>query len=184
MEGISKKAAVFDIQKLEWMNGQYISVLQAEKLFGMVIDKYISDNLLDETPSGDKKEHLLAVIDLVKQRCRFVDDVVEQSRYFFDVELEYEEKALKKHWKENTAVLLEKFLASLQKLQSWDEQSLESSLRALAETEEVGAGKIIHPVRLLLTGCGVSPGLFEVMVLMGRQLCAKRIRDGIDKLSA
>ena len=141
MEGISKKAAVFDIQKLEWMNGQYISVLQAEKLFGMVIDKYISDNLLDETPSGDKKEHLLAVIDLVKQRCRFVNDVVEQSRYFFDVELEYEEKALKKHWKENTAVLLEKFLASLQKLQSWDEQSLESSLRGTGRNGRSGGGK-------------------------------------------
>ena len=182
LEDINKRNAVFDQTKLLWMNGQYLSRMKAGEIFKLVESDFVSAGLISKDPSPGKKDYLLQVLDLVKQRCRLKSELLPRGRYFFPVELEYDKVAVAKHWKPGTAGLLSALKNELSRAADWSETSLENLLRTLAEKLQVSAGKLIHPLRLALTGMAVSPGIFEVMALMGRELVLTRLDAALERL--
>jgi glutamyl-tRNA synthetase len=117
------------------------------------------------------------VVELLKVRARTVDEVASQAGPFVDDVLSFGEDAVAKHWsKDPTAA--EAFLGAVaDKLRNteWTEAALEDELRRLAEAMGVGAGKLIHPLRVALTGQAASPGIFEVLVLLGRERALERV---------
>ncbi len=184
LDRINRKPAVFDHDKLEWLNGQYLARLSGTEL----VERARPLLAVSETPGAEALERrhdwLIEVFEALKSRARTLRDLVERARPFFPGPVALEPEAAAKHWKDRPVVgaQLRRLHAVLSQLESWDEESLEHALRSLAEELDVGAGKLIHPLRVALTGSAVSPGIFEVMNLMGRELVLARIDAAISHL--
>jgi len=187
VEGINRKSAIFDPQKLEWMNAQYISRMSSEALEPYVIADLKRMYGVDLDHADDaQRRWLRRLIDLLKPRARVIPDIARQARPYVVADISYDDDAVRKHWKNpgevrrNLGVLRQR----LEVLPKWDTTSLEATLRETADSLGVGAGKLIHPLRVALTGEAVSPGIFEVAALMGRDRTLHRIDAAMDELSA
>ena len=183
-DGLQRKAAIFDPKKLEWMNGQHLSLLPLDELEPVVTPAVVAAGLADETTLAERREWYRSLLDLLRVRARTIDDIVRQARPYFADTIEYDPVAVEKNWKDRqiSTDILESVQTSLESVGEWSAESLESSLRALAESRGVAAGKIFTPMRVALTGMSVSPGIFEVLVMQGRRLSMKRLQDAIDEL--
>ncbi|MEN8374084.1 MAG: glutamate--tRNA ligase [Gemmatimonadota bacterium] len=181
---VQKRSAVFDTRKLEWLNGQHISRASAETLDGIVTPMLIDSGLVDANALDERRAWYLGLLDMLKVRARTFDDFVKQARPYFEEDVEYEEAATRKHWKRpaevasNLAELRTRFAG----VAEWGQERLEPALRGLAEEREMGAGKLIHPLRIALTGMAVSPGIFEVLGAMGRERTLRRIDAALPEL--
>lgn len=177
MDRLQKSSAVFDTDKLGWFNGQYLSELQASALMERVAQRLTEDVIRLDTWQAASNEWRTALIDLLKVRARSVDELVEQALPFLGPVDGYEEAAVAKHWLKDgagTVAVLRSLHDALEQA-DWTEADLEECVRAVAEERGIGAGKAIHPLRLAVTGRGNSPGIFEVLVLMGRQKTLERL---------
>ena len=177
VEGLSKKAAVFDHAKLEWMNGQHLNRLPAEHLLPIVAHALERAKLTTPGDVETRHEWFLKLIDLLKVRSRTVDDVARQAIPFLREDVDFDPDAVAKQWKdrENTATILAAVREKLGQAKDWTPSGLEGELRELAQTLEVSAGKIFQPLRVALTGLTVSPGIFEVLETLGKDRSLSRI---------
>jgi glutamyl-tRNA synthetase len=183
-ERILKAGSVFDMEKLEWLNGRHLSARPAaemvEHIRAGLTGKGCHTELLED-PGWTE-----ALLDVVVVRSRTLDDLVAQARTFLCDDLSYDEKSVAKHWQKNR----EASLARLERVQSafsdveWSHEALEVRLRGLAEEMEVGVGKLIHPLRVALTGNMASPGIFDVLVLLGRERANDRMTRGVERIRA
>ncbi len=182
LDRISGKPAVFDLKKLEWMNAAVLSELPESALIERLQPAL---SVLHESADEDvPEERLLRMIALLKPRLKNLNDFQSQAACFFRDPESFEPKAREKYWSdEEVPGRLETLLRRLDSLEDWNETALEEALRSEAEKMGIGAGKLIHPVRLALTGSGSSPGLFEVMSLLGKETVIRRIKKGIDTLA-
>ncbi len=182
LEGISPKNAIFDEKKLQWMNGQYISRKTAEELFSLVTPLWIKEGWISEGELAEKKEWLLKTIDLLKSRMRLLGDFVKYGRYYFCDPEEFEEKGLRKYLKlPNIWNLLLELNKRLEALTEFNQETVERTLRAFAEETGVAAAKLIHPLRLAVTGFTVSPGIFELLEHLGKETVVRRIRNFVNQ---
>jgi glutamyl-tRNA synthetase len=177
VEGLQKKAAIFDTKKLEWMNGQHLSMIALEDLEPRVTPAIVTARLATEEDLVERHDWYLRLLDLLRVRSRTIDDIVRQAGPYFLEEIEYDPTAVAKNWKDpaESAAVLRVTREALASTQNWESSALEASLRALAEKRGVSAGKIFQPLRVALTGMTVSPGIFEMLIQMGRDLSLKRI---------
>ncbi len=180
--GISRKSAVFDQAKLEWVNGEHIKNHSSEELLKFVTDYLLNANLIREEELEEKHDYLIKVLDLFKMRMRMVGDLAKYGRYFFIDPERYDKNALKRYWEKNTKDYLTQFRDRYEKLVNHNAGEIEKTLRVLAGELSVAAAKIIHPVRIVLTGFAVSPGLFEMMEVLGKNVCLQRINRGIETI--
>lgn len=185
-DGLSKKAAIFDPAKLEWMNGQHLSRMSAAELAPRVTQAIVAAGLAREEVLAARTEWYLALIDLLKVRARTIDDIVRQSRPYLLTDVEYDDDAVSKAWKDSGGVseLLAATRDALAAEASWDPTSLEHALRTLAEQRGIGAGKIFQPLRVALTGVTASPGIFDVLVMIGRDTSMHRIDAALQHIGA
>jgi glutamyl-tRNA synthetase len=176
-DGLQKKAAIFDPKKLEWMNGQHLSMIPLEELEPRVTPAIITARLATEEELVARRDWYLRLLDLLRVRSRTIDDIVRQAGPYFLEDIEYDPTAVAKNWKDpaESATLLRSSREALAKTDHWDAQSVEAALRGLAETKGITAGKVFQPLRVALTGLTVSPGIFEMLLQMGRDLSLKRI---------
>ena len=171
IERVQKKSAVFDEKKLQWMSGQHIYKKSASEILNSI---RFND---PDWRKSDDEHYVLKVIKLMKERVKSLRDMREMTEMFFDDPQEYDEKALRKKWKDNSINdLLTKFERSLEKIELWDAEQIEIVLRNLAKRENISAGEIIHPTRLALSGIGSGPSLFAMMELLGKETCLRRLQ--------
>jgi len=185
LAGISKSGAVFDEKKLEWMNGQYMSLASVERLAPLVEKAFIAAGVVTVAEIQNERDYFRRVIALLKTKAKVIADFVSFGAYFFRDPGQYEEAAAVKHWKDpRTTEYLEKSAARLAALQEFSPSTTEDALRRLAEELGVAASKLIHPARLAITGFGVSPGLFETMALLGKDRVVARLQKAVKMLKA
>lgn len=184
LEQMSKKAAVYDTKKLTWMNGQYLSELPLEKILPEAATFFIKDGLVNEQWLADNKEYFARLVDTVRVRVKTLQEVADAAVYFFKDLDGYDEKGVSKHFKPEAAGLLEKCLAGLEADTVFDLASTEAVYNKVAADNGLSLGKVIHPTRLALTGRTVSPGMFDVMVLLGKEKTLARIRQAIDYIKS
>jgi len=180
-DGLQKKAAIFDPKKLEWMNGQHLSLLANEALAPLVIDALAEARLETREQLEARRSWLLSLIDLLKVRSRTIDDIVRQAIPYMAEHVSYDPDAVAKQWKDRAATvgLLSSVRNTLASVDTWEPPVLEEALRILAEQRGVGAGKLFQPLRVALTGLTVSAGIFDVLALLGRDRALARIDDAI-----
>jgi glutamyl-tRNA synthetase len=177
VDGLQKKAAIFDPKKLEWMNGQHLSMIPLEELEPRVTPAIITARLATDEELVGRREWYLRLLDLLRVRSRTIDDIVRQAGPYFLEDIEYDPAAVAKNWKDpaEASELLRSSRDALASSPSWDTASLETALRGLADKKGITAGKVFQPLRVALTGLTVSPGIFEMLLQMGRDLSLKRI---------
>ena len=185
-DGLQRKAAIFDPKKLEWMNGQHLSRMPLEDLEPRVTPLMISAGLTTLDDIASRREWYMSLLDLLRVRARTLDDIVRQAGPYFLPKIEYDHEAIAKNWKDRPAALaiLKGAASALQNVESWQPEPLEAALRGLAESMGIAAGKVFQPLRVALTGLSVSPGMFEVLLMEGRDLSNRRILDAIGWLEA
>jgi glutamyl-tRNA synthetase len=174
LEGILKKPAVFDLTKLEWMNGQYLSAKSAEELYPIVQPR------LAELGVDGNREAVLKAIGAVKTRSRTTLDVARQVAVRLDPKfVEVDDKAKKEIAKDPAAyrAALEASVAALRS-SDWTPEALEARLRQLADERGVAAGKIFQPIRIALTGGTVSEPVNELLFVVGKEAALKRLEAG------
>jgi glutamyl-tRNA synthetase len=185
-EGLQKKAAIFDPKKLEWMNGQHLSLMPAAELAAVVTPALEAAGLASATELASRRDWYLALLELLKVRARTTDDIVRQAAPYLRDEIAYDPEAEGKQWKDRpgTAKLLAAVRDALGSLTAWEPAAMEEALRALAERLGFGekAGKLFQPLRVALTGLGVSPGIFDVLLMLGRERSLGRIDAAVARL--
>ena len=185
-DGLQRKAAIFDPKKLEWMNGQHLSRVPLDELEPRVTPMMIAAGLVTREEIAQRREWYLTLLDLLRVRARTLDDIVRQAGPYFLDTIEYDAEAVAKNWKDRAAAaeILDAARRSLAGVASWTPDELETTLRNLAEEKGLAAGKVFQPLRVALTGLGVSPGIFEVLVMQGKELSLKRVSGAVKWLTA
>jgi len=182
LDRVLKKSSVFDVEKLKWLNGQHLAKKPTEELVKPVTRRLVAAGLLEE--GGETGLDISFLIDLLKVRARTTEDLVSQARTYFSDQVELEPEAVKKHWMKDpngTRLRLEALLECLQ-ASEWTPEALEGATRGLAENLGVGAGKLYQPLRVALTGSSASPGIFDVLMLLGRDRATERVRRALAEL--
>ncbi|MEO8336522.1 MAG: glutamate--tRNA ligase family protein, partial [bacterium] len=177
--GLQRKAAIFDTKKLEWMNGQHLNLLPDEALMSYVTPALVSAGLTSEDELASRRDWYLFLLAQLKVRARTIDDIVRQAGTYFRDAVDYDADAVAKQWKDRTATaaILRGVRDALAALPAWQQAGMEEALRSLAERLGFAekAGRIFQPLRVALTGVSASPGIFEVLELLGRERSLARI---------
>jgi len=176
LDRVSDTPAIFDYKKLLWMNGEHMKRGPVEKRVQLVTPHLEAAGLVKQPVDGEKLAFIRRVVEVVGDRLKMPRDIVELSDFFFLDEVEYEDKAgekfLRRHYVGPAFRILED---RLQKLHAYNELGIEEVMRGLAGEMGLKAGELIHPVRVALTGRRNSPGIFEVMTLLGKDKVLERL---------
>jgi len=183
VERILKKSSVFDLDKLQWLNGKHVATKPVEELAPLVMARLEGMGV----PRAEMEERELwfhHLVELHQVRARTVGDVARMSISYLQDEIPYDKLAVGAHWAKDPDTVLGYFLALRPVFEEarWEEVPLERALRGLAGELRVGSGKLIHPLRVALTGQGASPGIFDVLVLLGRERALHRIDRAVEQL--
>jgi glutamyl-tRNA synthetase len=183
LEGISGGNAVFNTEKLDWFNQQHIARIPTPDFALRVMPLLKEAGAWNDSFGGERREWFLRVMDLLKPRVKRLDQIVADARPFLEEELVRDPAATAKHLakpglKAPLAALADAYVA----IEPFAPTELEQALRATADTHEVKAATLIHAVRVAVTGRSASPGLFEVIELIGRARTIARMRDALTRV--
>jgi glutamyl-tRNA synthetase len=179
LERVGKSGAVFNIDKLNWLNQQHIKLKSNEEL-AQLIKPYIQK----EEWKNINEQYLHKVIGLMKERLTFPQDFIEMSRYFFLDPESFDETGFKKNWEPESGERLRLLADRLEVLHEYSHASIEAALRQLSEELLIKPSKLIHPTRLALSGRTIGPGLFEIMELLGKGNVIRRLLYAANKFKA
>ncbi len=180
LKDVSLSAAIYDIKKLAWMNGHYITTADLEVIVKLIEDQARLKGYL----TADNNEYFHKVVDLVRSRAKTVNEVLDLAQYFFEEPEAYDEKGVDKYFCK--AGSLEKLTAALDVVrytQSFTSLNLEEATRLKAEALDMKAAELIHPTRLAVSGRTMTPGLFEIIELLGRDISVARISKAIQYIN-
>ena len=176
LDGVGRSPAQADIAKLDWLNQHYIKSLTSDDLFERVRPhlERVAGGPVEDSPS------LRRLLDLLRERSSTLVEMAELARWQLQDELEYDEKAVKKHLRPVALPLLESLLTAMQALPEWNETALATVFDEVAEAQGgIKLGKLAQPVRVAVTGGPNSPGIFETLEVLGRETSVRRIEQGI-----
>lgn len=176
LDRVGSSGVRLDIDKLKWYNEQYVRAFSTDELVRRARPYLESENIQSD------ELYLREVAELMQERISFTRDLAETCRYFFEDPTKYEEAAVKKRWKDDSADLLTEYAGRIEDAEPFTAATAEQELRTLAEERDAGAGRIIHPVRIAVSGVSFGPSLFNMMEVLGRDKCVARIRRAVDTL--
>lgn len=177
MARVGKAGAVFNLEKLNWMNQQHIKLQSNENLLPLV-----KDILSEKGWKSFSDEYLLHVIGLMKERVVVIPDFVNTCGYFYEDPVSFDEASRVKNWKPESSAQIVQLAEKFKTLTLFDAASIEIALRSTAEEFKVGAGKLIHPLRLALSGVANGPSLFHMAETLGKETVVRRIHKSIEVL--
>ena len=182
-EGLLRKAAIFDTKKLEWMNGQYLALTPATELDPIVRPLVVASGLVTSAQLDARRDWWLSLLDLLRVRARTTHDIARQAATYFSDSVEYDPDAVAKHWKDPaTAASILRATGDRLAATAWNAAAMEEALRKLAEELGVGGGKIFQPLRVALVGQLASPGIFDVLMVLGQEKSLARIQAAVERL--
>jgi len=170
LENVHPTPAVFDRDRLEWLNGEWLRKLNVDEAVRR-LEIYLKDNGFEI----NDPDYLAKVIQSMGSRANKLKDFIEIGRYFFTDDFTYDEKGLKKRICPGVEVGIKKLITKFSELDPFDEENMESVLRGLSEELNCKAGELIHPVRLGVSGMTFGPGLFELLEVLGKEKVIKRL---------
>jgi glutamyl-tRNA synthetase len=175
LEGISGGNAVFNPEKLDWMNQQHIMRLATEEL-GSRLEPYLRDaGLWREEFATHRRSWYLGLVELFKPRLTRLTSFAAEAGPFLTDEIVTEEVAARKHLKPELAAPLQELRAAFDALDPFTTTTTEQALRSIAERHTLKPAALIHATRVAVTGRAASPGLFEVLEILGRPLVVQRM---------
>ncbi|HUI63240.1 MAG TPA: glutamate--tRNA ligase [Bacteroidota bacterium] len=179
LDRVGKAGAVFNVEKLNWLNAQHLRSRSDVDLLVMLRDALHDAPGIIE-PLDDT--YLLKIIAVMRERVSFVSDFLEKTPYFFRRDIQYDPEIAAKRWGQGTAAHLVAFLRELDPLESPTKEEFESALRRVAASLGIRDGELIHPLRLAVSGMGAGPGLYDILSILGKGEVVRRVRMAIEKL--
>ena len=179
LERVGKTGAVFDINKLTWMNGEYMRAKKIEDLIPLVAPRLKEKGVIGDSCD---KVRLAEVVELFHPRAKTIAELADSAAPFFTDEMDYDEAAVASILaKEGVKARLEAVIAKFSSLKTFDPQALEACVRDLASGSGVKAADLIHPIRVAVTGRKVGASLFETISLIGREKTLARLKVSLSK---
>ena len=182
VDGLLKRDAVFDEKKLIWLNGEHMRLRPVDEVLDDAIPIWIAEGWLTEAEVCERRDALTRIVKMLQPRLHTLQDLKHTGYFFVDPE-NYDPKAAKKHWKADTPMRVQMMIDRLRDLDAFGESDVEGATRSLAGELGMSASKLIHPTRLALCGVGFGPGLFELMAVLGREACVRRLKKALKILS-
>jgi len=187
LERVNKSGAVFDIEKLNWLNAEHLRKKSNDDLLTMLRIEILNSQF-STLPTGRQvlnlpDAYLLKVISAMKERVSFVKEYLSNSPYFFEAPSKYDESSVLKNWKSETPDQMKKLYESFAKLNTPVKEDFEASLKETAAELNIDAGKLIHPLRLAVSGMSSGPGVYDILVIIGLEETQKRIDKAINTIS-
>jgi len=180
-ENVGKSSAVFNPEKLLWLNSQYIMKTAPEKLVELVMPFLLQAKIIEAGQSPDKEWLAKAIITL-QERSKTLIELAESLRYYISEDIEYNEKAKVKFLTEKNLPYLIELRESLKALDIFAVSEIEKVFHAIVEKHGIKLGNIAQPVRVAMTGKTESPGIFEVLEIAGKEKTLKRLDKAIQTL--
>ncbi|MGB9868146.1 MAG: glutamate--tRNA ligase [Bacillota bacterium] len=182
LNDVSHNPAIYDINKLTWLNGHYIRELDLDYVTKSVIPFLQKANYLEPGEVGcEQYERLRKLVSVVRDRTKTLVEMVDALSYFFQNELEYDERGVKKFFsRPETVEILVDGMRVLSGLDTWNAASIEHAYRQLIQEKGISSSSLFHPTRLAITGRTVGPGLFDIMELLGKQQTLRRMAEAIE----
>jgi len=187
LERVGKAGAVFNIEKLNWLEKQYIKNRPAEKLVAII--KPILKAELEQKKSLMSLEiitsdaYLEKVIELMRERVGFEHEFVTFSSYFYFEPETWDEEAIKKRWSVETNNLLQGFAVLLDSLDDFSAENIEILLKEFVAPKGLKAAALIHPLRIVASGVSFGPSLYHLLEVLGKETVLRRIQVGIEKIN-
>jgi glutamyl-tRNA synthetase len=179
LERVHKAGAVFNIEKLNWLNYEHLRRKPDSEVLNMLRAEIEKSEYSNSSYSDD---YLLKVIGAMKERVSFVKEYLVKSPYFFKAPESYEEQNLKKRWNEESADLLGKVKQKFIELENPSKEDFEKALDELAAQLNINKGKLVHPLRMAVSGVGEGPGVFDIVSVIGKEETISRIETALKKL--
>jgi len=177
LEHVGKAGAIFNIEKLDWINEQYIHKKSQEEL--LVHVKFL---LEQQGVKNFSDEYICQAISLMKERVTVLHDFVFKGGFFFKDPETFDPISREKNWNKEISEHIGKLAQEFNKLTVFNALTTESALRDYASKNNIGAGKLIHPLRLAVSGVGQGPSLFHILEVLGKEVTLKRISYAIKTL--
>ena len=177
LEGISTSAAVFDLPKLNDLQGEYVRMMSVEDLADRILPFLQAAGYVGKPPSGDEIGYLRRVTALIQERLVLLRDAPDLVSYFYRDDFDYDERGACKYLaKDTTPALLNAVIERLEAAEPWSVESIETAVREAGASLGQEGGQVIHPVRMAITGRTFGPGLFDLMEVVGRARCVARLQ--------
>jgi len=173
IKNVNKTSATFDLKKLDWMNNQYLKNADPQKLADELIPLLAAKNYINK--DSFDREYLLSLVKLFQARLPRLNDFVEWADFFFLDEPVIDNAAKEKYLTQDLSQEFNLFVQRLDNLAGFDIANIEASFRELVAELGIEAKKLIHPIRVALTGKTIGPGLFEVIYYLGKERSKKRL---------
>ena len=188
LDRVSKAGAKFDYEKGKWFNHQYLQLRSNEELAEMflpVLKEKLAENgipftSLEGRPGGVSM--VAQVIGLTKDRVNFVPELWEQTNFFFVAPTGYDEKSLKKRWKEDSPKHMTELLDILEGVPSWDAETLDRIVMGWIESKEYGVGIVMNAFRICLVGAARGPHIWAITDVLGKEETLRRVRAALKTL--
>lgn len=169
LDKVNRAGAVFDRQKLEWMNGQYLKNMGSAELL-----PDLKKELEKRGITGIDDNYLLRVINLFKERVNFVKQIPHVADYMFGNIKEYDTGYIQKRWKEDTPGLVMPLIEKFREDEEFTHDSLYSVAKEYTSENGIKLGVVMHPLRMMVTGKSFGAGMFETMEILGKGICMER----------
>lgn len=179
LEHVNKSAAAFDIDKLQWLNQQYLKSTPDKVLADMLKKKYASKNIGIQS---DRQLEQVATIQ--KERVKTINELANSSEYFFNDFDSYDEKSVKKHFKFTSLPVLQSMLEQFSTVETWNAETINQCIHAYAEKSELKLGKIAPPIRVAVCGSANSPSIDITLELVGKEKTLARLERAISHIQA
>lgn len=176
LERVNKAGAKFDPDKTRWFQQQYLRSTTDEKLARLFIP------ILKEHGIECSDEYAQTVCGLMKARVTFVADILLEGRYLFEAPETYDEKTIRKKWKERTPGIIRDLITVLQGIEDFNAERIENEFKTFLEKKELGFGDVFPNFRVLVTGMGMGPSMFAISELLGKDEVISRLEVGLKKL--
>jgi len=176
LEKVNKGGAVFDIQKLDWMNQQYIKKSD---------NTYLAELLANEVEKQGKYkidlDYAIKLIELFKERITFISDILNNAEYMFNSEYEIDKEFLQQKWNKDSLVLIKPLVDTYRLIEDFNHNNLSQTTKEYITSKGKKLSDIIHIIRLIITGKSSGAGMFETMEVLGKQECILRFEKFIEK---
>lgn len=173
LERVNKAGAKFDAEKTRWFQQQYLRHTSNEELAEL-----LSQKLTEKIDFS----RLVTICGLMKERATFVEDILTEGNYLFAKPASYDETTVSKKWNEQAKPLMEEWKAILSGIEDFVPATIEEKFKAFLAEKALGIGAVLPLFRLLLTGQGAGPSMFEIAAFLGKDTCIERMNEGLSKL--
>jgi glutamyl-tRNA synthetase len=179
LDHVNKAGAIFNIEKLDWLNFEHLKRKPDDDVL-QVLKQMISASQYGSGTYSD--DYLKLVIAAMRERISFVQDILEKGAYFFEAPAGYDPEVVKKRWKPETPAELKQLASEFSQLNNPSKEDYEAALHRTAESLKIGNGKLIHAVRVAVSGVGGGPGVYDILHIIGKEETLRRIHKAVEAI--